>query len=242
MKKFFVIMLIGIVAIAGVLFFNGWSENIMQKEQPSLSHEASRSLPINEKQTQAQPAEDTAPASNKGIDILLVNASHPVPQHYEPVELINLYDQRGRHFGLANSDIQLCKIVFNAIETMFSAAEKDGVDGFIVTSGYRSFDNQAEVFANSPDGIAAQPGTSEHETGLAFDVTAYGNENFELTPQFEWLSEHCGEYGFILRYPKGKEDITGYSYEPWHYRYVGTPYAKEIMDKGIALEEYLGQP
>ncbi|RYD01409.1 hypothetical protein N752_30920 [Desulforamulus aquiferis] len=62
-----------------------------------------------------------------------------------------------------------------------------------------------------------------------------------MTPQFEWLAKHCAEYGFIIRYPKGKEDVTGVPFEPWHYRYVGTPHAKEIMDKGITLEEYLEQ-
>lgn len=237
MKKFLVMFLIGIVVITSILLFNGQNEDIMQEEQPSLRRTTSSSLPINE--TQALPAENAAPASNKSVDILLINASHPLPKSYKPVELINLYEQKGRHFQLAEGDIELCRTVFNAMESMFSAAMKDGVDGFIITSGYRSFDKQAEVFANSTGGIAARPGTSEHEAGLAFDVTAYGNKDFELTSQFEWLSKHCGEYGFILRYPKGKEDITGYPYEPWHYRYVGTPYAKEIMDEGITLEEYL---
>lgn len=257
MRKIAVIFLIGVIAI-GILLFNRRTENTLQEGQSSLSHIASHSLPINKipalltkdtvpnsslpaNETPMLPIEKTAPASSKSIDILLVNASHSVPQHYEPVELINLYEQTERHFQLAQIDIELCRTVFDAMESMFSAAMKDGVDGFIIASGYRSFDQQTEIFANTTDGTAARPGTSEHETGLAFDVTAYGNENFELTPQFEWLSKHCAEYGFILRYPKGKEDITGYPYEPWHYRYVGTPYAKEIMDEGITLEEYLEQ-
>jgi D-alanyl-D-alanine carboxypeptidase len=240
MRKFIIVFLIGMAAIASILFFNGQNENIAQEGRASPTHATGRALPINE--TQALPAENTGPVSSRSADILLINAGHPLPESYKPAELINLFEQKGRHFQLAKNDIEICRTVFNAMESMFSAAKKDGVDGFIITSGYRSSDKQAEILASSKDGIAARPGTSEHETGLAFDVTAYGNKNFELTPQFEWLSQHCGEYGFILRYPKGREDITGYPYEPWHYRYVGTPYAKEIMARGITLEEYAEQP
>ncbi|AGA67854.1 D-alanyl-D-alanine carboxypeptidase [Desulfitobacterium dichloroeliminans LMG P-21439] len=121
---------------------------------------------------------------------------------------------------------------------MFAAAQKDGVRGFVITSGYRSRKEQAEIFSTTKDGTAARPGESEHETGLAFDVDAMDNKQFELTPQFEWLSQHCAEYGFILRYPQGMEGKTGYPYEPWHYRYVGKEHAAVIMDKRITLEQY----
>jgi D-alanyl-D-alanine carboxypeptidase len=172
-------------------------------------------------------------------DILLINSENLLPEDYQPVDLINLYEQRNRHFQLARSDIQMCEFVFEAMESMFSAAKADGVDGFIITSGYRSYDKQREVYATHTDGTAAKPGTSEHETGLAFDVTSMGNEDFSLTPQFEWLSKHCGEYGFILRYSENAIGITGIPYEPWHYRYVGLPHSKIIMEDGITLEEYL---
>ena len=93
----------------------------------------------------------------------------------------------------------------------------------------------------------APPGTSEHLTGLAVDLISpdwYNTHSsltsdFENTKQFAWLYAHCAEYGFILRYPKDKVAITGYSYEPWHYRYVGVEAAKEIMSKKICLEEYV---
>lgn len=204
-----------------------------------------REFEISSKQeTEPPPSSSTMNAphtENVSQDILLVNADNPLPEDFCPESLVRLYDQKSRHFQLANADIEVCETVFYALDAMFATAQKDGVGGFIITSGYRSYEKQVEVFASSPVGIAAEPGKSEHETGLAFDVTAYGNENFELTPQYEWLSEHCAEYGFIIRYPKGKEDITGVPFEPWHYRYVGTPYAKEIMDAGITLEEYLEQ-
>lgn len=89
----------------------------------------------------------------------------------------------------------------------------------------------------------APSGYSEHETGLCVDITAKRNQQLnkqqEDMPENRWLQKHCAEYGFILRYPKGKEKITGYDYEPWHFRYVGKKAAKEIMQKNITLEEYL---
>ena len=188
------------------------------------------------------PPTTSLQATHAAPDVLLVNAQNPLPRTYVPENLVNLYAQDDRRFELARSDIELCQSVYEAMNAMFVAAKKDGVEGFIISSGYRSYEAQAEVYANSPEGIAAAPGTSEHETGLAFDVTARGNSHFELTPQFAWLSKHCAAYGFILRYPKDKEDITGIAYEPWHYRYVGMPHAQEMKDAGITLEEYLATP
>lgn len=93
--------------------------------------------------------------------------------------------------------------------------------------------------------VVAQPGTSEHQTGLAVDLCAEDyqllDEKQEETPEFQWLAAHCAEYGFILRYPPGTTEITGIIYEPWHFRYVGEAAAKEIMDAGITLEEYLAE-
>ena len=87
---------------------------------------------------------------------------------------------------------------------------------------------------------------SEHETGLAVDIVAVTNQRLDATQENAreniWLQENCYKYGFILRYPKGKEEITGFSYESWHFRYVGKAAAKEIYDKGITLEEYLAEP
>ena len=177
--------------------------------------------------------------AQKTENILLVNADNPLPINFQPENLVNLFEQENRYFELAKADIKLCESVFQAMNTMFEAAQADGVSGFIITSGYRSRTNQEEIYAESIDGFAAKPGESEHETGLAFDVVAMGDENFALTPQFEWLSVHCATYGFIIRYPEGKENITGISYESWHYRYVGVSVAKEIMQRGITLEEYL---
>ncbi len=99
---------------------------------------------------------------------------------------------------------------------------------------------EAERVANT---IVKRPGYSEHNTGLAADVGGSGNyslnQDFENTAAYKWLIAHCADYGFILRFPKDKEEITGVIFEPWHYRYVGTEAAKEIMSRGLCLEEYL---
>lgn len=187
-----------------------------------------------------QPSTETLQTNHSSNDLLLVNADNPLPEDYRPENLVDLYKQSNRHFLLMRSDIKLSKHVFEAMNAMFAAAQQDGVSGFYITSGYRTREEQRELYNTTTDGTAAKPGESEHETGLAFDVGTKGNENFELTPQFKWLSKHCAEYGFILRYPKGMEEVTGLPYEPWHYRYVGKEAAKAIMDNGITLEQYLG--
>jgi len=173
-------------------------------------------------------------------EILLVNVDNPLPEDYEPDKLVTLFEFKARSFDLAKSDIQLERVAYEAAQAMFSAAKADGIDTFIITSGYRSRERQQELYEESTDGTVAKPGASEHESGLAFDLsTMSSGASFDTTEQFAWLSEHCWEYGFILRYPKGKEDITGLPYEPWHYRYVGKDAAKAIHEKGITLEEYV---
>lgn len=173
-------------------------------------------------------------------DILLVNDKHRLAADYVPEGLVNLYQNR-HSFRLASSDIYLTRETYEAVEKMFHAAEEQDVNGFIVTSGYRSYERQAEVYAESEPGKAQQPGASEHQTGLAFDVTTETSNGFESTPQYAWLSQHAHEYGFIQRYPANKSGITGISYEPWHYRYVGVDASARMHKTGQTLEEFLGE-
>ena len=171
-------------------------------------------------------------------DILLVNSENRLPADYVPEGLVNLYEQR-HSFRLANSNIYLTRTCYEAMEQMFAAAEADDVNGFIVTSGYRDYNRQAEVYAQSEPGKAQEPGASEHQTGLAFDVTAETNSGFESTPQYAWLCAHAQDYGFIQRYPANKSAETGISYEPWHYRYVGVEAATIIRNENLTLEEFI---
>ena len=137
---------------------------------------------------------------------------------------------------------------------MIDDARKEGVN-LSVWSPYRSYNIQQMLFnrqkqkqieAGVPESeadakaatIVARPGTSEHHTGLAADINM-ADDAFENTPMYAWLTEHCQDYGFIMRYPKDKIDVTGVIYESWHYRFVGINVAKDIKNKGITLEEYL---
>ena len=152
-------------------------------------------------------------------NILLVNERHRLDADYVPDELVNLYQQR-HSFRMASSEIYLTRPTYEAMEQMFHAAEEADMNVYIVTSGYRSYQRQ--------------------QAGLAFDVTVATHEGFESTPQYSWLMQHAHEYGFIQRYPANKSDITGISYEPWHYRYVGVDAATRMWKTGQTLEEYMG--
>ncbi|MCQ2471453.1 MAG: M15 family metallopeptidase [Clostridia bacterium] len=157
--------------------------------------------------------------------ILIVNKSYPLPQNYNP--------------GV-NSAAQ------SAFNTMQSAAAREGINLYIV-SGFRSYSTQRDIYNNyvardgkaAADRYSARPGHSEHQTGLAFDVNSL-SQSFENTPEGRWLAANCYKYGFIIRFPKGKESITGYMYEPWHIRYLGTSTATSVYNSGLTLEEYLG--
>ena len=171
-------------------------------------------------------------------DILLVNSQNRLDANYEPPDLVNLYEMR-HSFRLANSSIYLTRECYQAMEKMFAAAEDADMNGYIVTSGYRDYQRQAEIYAESEPGYAQEPGASEHQTGLAFDVTVETAQGFESTPQYAWLMENAHKYGFVQRYPANKVDKTGIAYEPWHYRYVGVEAAKKMKKTGMCLEEFL---
>ena len=174
--------------------------------------------------------------------ILLVNKNHPLPADYAP-DYTNGAGQSTSLQGEAEA----------AAEAFLAAANAQG-NSMYVLSGYRSYNVQASLFANyaaihgeeKANTFSARAGQSEHQTGLSFDVGDAQHSGYNLQtsidqfPGVQWMMQHCAEYGFILRYPEGKEDITGYQYEPWHYRYVGVEAATAIMASGLTLEEYLG--
>ncbi len=137
--------------------------------------------------------------------------------------------------------------VYRAFVNMADDAKGEDIV-LVINSSYRSYEDQENVWSSrkktsgtaKADAYAARAGFSEHQSGLALDLAQfrYDYEDFEDTPAFTWLSEHAQDYGFILRYPKDKEDITGYNYESWHYRYVGVEVAKKIKSEGISFDEY----
>ena len=129
-----------------------------------------------------------------------------------------------------------------------SAASYAGYNLWI-TSGFRSYWDQQTLYNNyvwrdgqaAADRYSARAGHSEHQSGLAIDVN-YAGQAFVGTPEAAWLAANCADYGFIIRYPDGKENITGFKYEPWHIRYVGTDLAKKLTNSGLTIEEYFNIP
>lgn len=179
--------------------------------------------------------------TGKGLDVPLIvrglaviNRNHPVSANYAPK---------------VSGDYQLVPQASQAYAAMIAAAKKDGVN-IIWRVAYRSYDTQQALSATPPtaygddaDSYVAKPGQSEHQAGLAVDVASkqgYGTR-FPATKEFAWLRANSYKYGFILRYPQGKTDITGYNYEPWHYRYIGVEAAAAFgPNSDLTLEEYLG--
>lgn len=202
-------------------------------------------------ETEVSPSPDAAnslPDLEKAPWYLtLANADHPLPADWA-IETATLTN------GL-EIDARIC----DALTRMLNDCKAAGLSP-IVCSAYRTVSRQQELFNAklehyraegldydtayaSASAVVAIPGTSEHNLGLAVDICALDyqllDDDQAETAEQKWLMEHCAEYGFILRYPQGKEDLTGIIWEPWHYRYVGVDAAKEITEAGLCLEEYL---
>jgi len=220
-------------------------ENKQLSSQPHVS--SHRTSPSPAKTNYSTDVNSVEVVKNPGSIPVLINKQNRLPDDYEPADLIMpnipfIDDQKEKR--------KMRKQAAAAIEKLFTGASHQGI-GLIGVSAYRSFDYQSNLFQYyvNKDGYdsamtySALPGTSEHETGLAIDVTGSdgkcaAEDCFEGSKEAKWLQDHAAEYGFIIRYPKGKTSITGYKYEPWHLRYVGKTIAQQIMDQGITLEEY----
>lgn len=259
---------VALIALLLFLIFKGigaGDKDESSSAQQSSSAVQSQSQPAqsagsDSQQTQSGSEPASAPASDSGSGIevvgsrddwrlILANKNSPLPEGYAP-ELVTL----------ADSSLQMQTEAAAAFDEMRQAANATGLH-LMACSTYRSVERQTELYdaevqkwigkgyaeADAREKAATVvmiPGCSEHNTGLAVDVGSVTNqrveEDFEDEPEFDWLQEHAAEYGFILRYPSDKQAITGVSYEPWHYRYVGVENAKAIKESGLCLEEYLG--
>lgn len=183
---------------------------------------------------------------------ILVNKENRLEPNFVPESLITT-DENENNFHKFQDPMQkptIHTMVLPYFLKMQQDAKKAGFN-IIVDSGYRSYEYQQVVWNYFLEEIGleetkkrvALPGTSEHQTGLAIDVGYIINGKFideveEAQLETQWLFQNAYKYGFILRYPKGKEEITGYNYEPWHYRFVGLELAKKLFDENITLEEY----
>lgn len=198
---------------------------------------------------------DAATASN-GVPVVnnpdhlavIVNKQRSLPDGFDPQNL----SQPDVPFSFSGESEKklMQEPAARALEKLFAKADEEGIEIHAV-SGYRSFNTQTTIFNYNVKNqgyeearrYSAMPGTSEHQTGLAMDVSSpsVGNALDDFlgdTEEGKWLAANCAEFGFIIRYPEGKEEITGYAYEPWHLRYVGPTLAKVIMANNLTLEEY----
>ena len=172
---------------------------------------------------------------------ILVNKHIYLPKNYIPNNLVKL------NTDYANSDRYLVDIAKESLEKMINDIKKENLT-IRVISAYRSYDYQKDLYNNyvkkdgtlKADTYSARPGYSEHQTGLVIDIdngTTY-YEDFDKTEEYKWMLENSYKYGFILRYPKGKEEITRYNYESWHYRYVGVKIATYLKEHNLTFDEY----
>lgn len=175
------------------------------------------------------------------INDILVNQYYFLGEDYVPDNLVKIL---GIH---TFTEEYIQEEVYESYKLMYKEALNEGIR-FLVTSGYRSYNNQEAVYddyvkrygQDYAKNYVAVPGYSEHQTGLALDIFTYGStmKTFDTTEGFKWLSNNAYKYGFILRYPKDKINLTGATYESWHYRYVGKNIAKQIYEENISFEEY----
>ncbi len=197
------------------------------------------------------------PTPDPNAPPMLVNRDHPVDEGFAPSDLVLLKNVIPSSLAaVKGSDIEGDRTAVNAMIEMFKAAHADGVDDWQISAGYRSYNYQKKLFdrqvneyldqgfsrsnaISATRKTVADPGTSEHHTGLAFDITVPGTI-FKGTPEQIWLHKHCWDYGFVIRYQEDKEAITGYIAECWHIRYVGLPHSTIMRDRNQCLEEYLG--
>lgn len=195
----------------------------------------------------AAPVTD-ASARQDDWELLLINGTHPLPEEFTIPELASL-----------GNGHTVDSRIYSPLQALLNDARAAGYQP-LVCSSFRTWDKQDQLFQNKVRRVLAQgvspeeaeaeaamwvarPGTSEHQAGLAVDLVDASyqllDRSQEDRPVQQWLMAHCAEYGFILRYPTEKSNITGVGYEPWHYRYVGVEAASAIMEQGICLEEYL---
>ena len=192
---------------------------------------------------------------------MLTNLEHPVGEDFLPADLVKMTDYCDESLiRIKYPDTQAVRTAVEALVTMLEAARADGITKWQCSAAYRSYaaqesllNNRINTYLKKNTGwsrgrarraalqTVAEPGASEHHLGLAFDINVPGASSFIGTRQCTWLHANCWEYGFIIRYPEGKKEITGFTPEPWHIRYVGPEHARIIWEEDLCLEEYLAR-
>lgn len=253
------ILFLIVAGVFGVMKFKDVFADKSHESAPIAEQPAEEIEPVEPEETEEAPAEEEAPATStpkpataptgptEGVGTLswVVNKKRPLnPLQYVPPNLVSP-NVKSRAGGTVRSDVAA------ALQQLFAAAQAAGHDPMF-SSGYRSYDTQSSLYNGyvardgqaAADTYSARPGYSEHQTGLAADVCNAANceleERFGTTPFGQWLAANAHTYGFTIRYKQGKQHITGYTYEPWHLRYVGVDLAANLRTQ--TMEEYFGLP
>lgn len=255
-RIFLALIALLLAAIAAIVVFvvsivkGNNDNNSVSSDVNSILSEQSSSIDESEHEENILPSTFTTPTgvtldANFGR-LLLTNGSRPLPDDYDTNVREYLVEIDGAYRN-NNYVTQIHRDVYPYITAMVAAAQADGVD-LRVWSPFRSYAIQNDLFQKQVDRVGgneelaatvvARPGTSEHNTGLCADFNM-ADDAFESTPMYAWMCEHAEDYGFILRYPKDKQNVTGVIYESWHWRFVGINNAKEINNLGVTLEEYI---
>lgn len=193
---------------------------------------------VSKEANQEQPITNPIPAPTKDMDPNQIQ-----PTYINGILLVNKYYGLPPTFGNGDDPTALAKL-----QQLQRDAQAQGINISNSYSGYRSYQYQTQLYNNyvnqhgeeEANTFSAKPGFSEHQTGLTFDLKDFNGQLVEDPITSQWIKDNCAQYGFIIRYPEGKEDITGYIYEPWHLRYVGEEVANQIMNNNTTLEQYLG--
>lgn len=193
---------------------------------------------VSEEANQEQPITNPIPAPTKDMDPNQIQ-----PTYINGILLVNKDYGLPPTFGNGDDPTALAKL-----QQLQREAQAQGINISNSYSGYRSYQDQTQLYNNyvnlhgeeKANTFSAKPGFSEHQTGLTFDLKDFNGQLVEDPITSQWIKDNCAQYGFIVRYPEGKEDITGYIYEPWHLRYVGEEVANQIMNDKTTLEQYLG--
>ena len=187
---------------------------------------------------------DLSAAAGNSLWIALSNAAEPLPEDFEPQNLKQISARMVGVHLVTSRAVLLREDALNALYQLLGAADEAGVELY-VRQGYRSYADEKRRYDSlqSTGGVGQKPGESSYQTGLS--VTLVDRENrsatltaaFDQTEEFRWLQANAARFGFVLRYPQGKDALTGWSYEPWHFRYVGTELARVMTENNLCLEE-----
>ena len=222
-------------------------EALEEFEEESAEAQQEESLPTLE-EAPAASAEWVYPVPPQDLQsdyVQLANASNLLDEKYVPSDLVKIKAKK-----TSSTAIQMRQAASDALSKMFEDALAQGLTLY-AHSGYRSYGTQRTMYNNrlqqnggKDDGYVTKPGASDHQTGLGVDVISKAwigekfNSGFAQTPEAQWMAANCANYGFVIRYPEDKVDITGIAYEPWHLRYVGVAAAQYMTNQGLTLEEF----